>query len=100
MSKYARPWQHLYDAKWHAARNKFLRSNPLCSMCREDGSVVPATVVDHIIPHMGDELAFWDKYNWQPLCKGHHDSHKQRQERTGSRIGCDADGNPVDSDTW
>ncbi|MCA0996301.1 HNH endonuclease signature motif containing protein [Alloyangia pacifica] len=40
----------------------------------------PATVVDHIIAHRGDMTLFWDKANWQPLCKSCHNREKQRQE--------------------
>lgn len=32
-----------------------------------------ASIVDHIIPHKGDKQLFWDRDNWQPLCKKHHD---------------------------
>ena len=32
-------------------------------------------VIDHIIPHRGDPILFWDRSNWQPLCKDCHD-HK------------------------
>ncbi|WP_338080605.1 HNH endonuclease signature motif containing protein [Cohnella luojiensis] len=39
----------------------------------EAGRVVAATVVDHIKPHKGNKILFWDKNNWQPLCKQHHD---------------------------
>ena len=35
--------------------------------------IVRATVVDHIIPHKGDQKLFWDTRNWQPLCKPCHD---------------------------
>ena len=34
---------------------------------------VRATVVDHIIPHRGDQKLFWDQNNWQALCKSCHD---------------------------
>ena len=30
-------------------------------------------VVDHIIPHRGDQKLFWDQNNWQSLCKSCHD---------------------------
>ena len=53
----------------------FLKKNPLCAKCRENGKLTPATIVDHIIPHRGDMKLFWDKRNWQPLCKDCHD-HK------------------------
>ena len=62
-----------YDAKWRAARKIFLGQNPLCAKCLERGMLTPATVVDHILPHRGDQQLFWDQSNWQPLCKGCHD---------------------------
>lgn len=37
-------------------------------------------VVDHIRPHRGDPVLFWDENNWQALCKFCHDSRKQRVE--------------------
>jgi len=33
-----------------------------------------ATVVNHKIPHKGDERIFWDIHNWEPVCKHCHDS--------------------------
>lgn len=62
-----------YDQRWRAARRRFLRAHPLCAQCRRDGALTPATVMDHIIPHRGDERLFWDEGNWQPLCKPCHD---------------------------
>jgi hypothetical protein len=47
--------------------------------------VTAATVVDHIDAHHRDHEKFWDTGNWQSLCKHHHDSTKQRQERVGLR---------------
>ena len=34
---------------------------------------VTLTLVDHIVPHRGDQALFWDEQNWQPLCKSCHD---------------------------
>ena len=31
--------------------------------CQREGKLVPATVVDHILPHRGDEALFWDVNN-------------------------------------
>jgi 5-methylcytosine-specific restriction protein A len=62
-----------YDGKWRKAREGYLAKHPLCRICKELGRVVAATVVDHIIPHRGDMKLFWDKANWQPLCKCCHD---------------------------
>lgn len=63
-----------YDARWQRARKAFLMGNPLCSHCKAEGRVEAATVVDHIQPHRGDDALFWDRANWQPLCKAHHDT--------------------------
>ena len=63
-----------YDAKWREARKLFLQRNPLCQNCLKNGKVTPATVVDHIVPHRGDPILFWDQENWQALCKSCHDS--------------------------
>ena len=46
----------------------------------------PATVVDHIKRHGGDEAKFFDSDNLQSLCSTHHNSVKQSEERTGKPI--------------
>lgn len=84
-----------YDSRWDKARKTFLRTHPLCRMCEAQGRVTPATVVDHIIPHKGDQALFWDTGNWQPLCTHHHNSAKQREER-GGPCACGPDGMPTD----
>jgi len=63
-----------YDAKWKAARDAFLRLHPLCTHCLAKGITEPSTVVDHVIPHRGDMRLFWDRSNWQALCKTCHDT--------------------------
>ncbi|GLQ31653.1 HNH endonuclease [Litoribrevibacter albus] len=65
--------QRGYGSRWQKARLGFLRNNPLCLHCHAEGLTISATVVDHIIPHKGDMALFWDRANWQPLCKRHHD---------------------------
>lgn len=69
-----------YDSKWRTARSRFLREHSLCAGCLKVGKLTPSTVVDHVIPHRGDPLLFWDKENWQPLCKDCHD------RKTGSGL--------------
>lgn len=86
-----------YGYKWQQAREGFLRANPLCVLHEKLGRLVPATVVDHIVPHKGDRALFWDRANWQPLCKQCHDVHKQRLESGGRMVGCDASGVPLDA---
>lgn len=70
--------QRLYTYEWRKARAEFLCAHPVCAMpdCGQ-----PATTVDHIIPHRGDDVVFWNQANWQPLCTHCHNSVKQRLER-------------------
>lgn len=86
----------LYGRRWRSARLHHLNANPLCIMCLiDDNRPTPATVVDHIVPHRGDVGLFWDRANWQSLCKRHHDSDKQLFEGGGQgRITIGADGWP------
>jgi len=41
-----------------------------------------ANVVDHRIPHRGDEELFWDESNWQAMAKECHD------RKTAAEDGC------------
>lgn len=61
-----------YNHEWRKARNRFLAEHPLCVMCEREGKLTPANVVDHIVPHKGDKVKFWDQLNWQGLCVHHH----------------------------
>jgi 5-methylcytosine-specific restriction endonuclease McrA len=85
-----------YTYRWEKARLFFLREHPLCRMCLGQGKVTEATVVDHIIPHRGDQTLFWDRANWQPLCKPNHDSAKQAEEANGFSSEVGLDGWPLD----
>ncbi len=103
----------IYGSKWNKARLAFLQQHPLCVMCRKQGRLTPATVVDHIVPHKlrdainsNDSAAikaarrlFWGTKNWQPLCASHHNSTKQRIEKHAKEIGCDANGVPLDANS-
>ena len=75
--------QRGYDAEWKKHRDQFLLEHPLCVECRRKGYVMPATVVDHIVPHKGDKDLFWDKTNWQPLCETHHNIKTATEDRGG-----------------
>jgi len=81
--------QRGYGYRWQKARALYLLSNPLCCYCARDRRTTPATIVDHIERHQGDEQLFWDRANWQPLCKTCHDSLKARQEaqEAAGRVG-------------
>lgn len=71
-----------YTYQWVKARAAYLQEHPLCVMCEAEipAKVTAANVVDHKTPHRGDAMLFWQRSNWQSLCKPHHDVHKQRQE--------------------
>ena len=66
-----------YNHEWRKARTAFLAEFPWCVMCMSK-----ATVVDHIRPHKGNDLLFWERTNWQPLCARCHNRRKQKAERT------------------
>lgn len=72
-----------YDAAWNALRKVFLSDprNSVCARCFEQGSRTPTDIVDHIVPHRGDDRLRLDINNLQPLCHHHHASEKQRAER-------------------
>lgn len=64
-------------------------------MCKEDGQITAASVVDHIEPITKAPERRLDPTNLQSLCKTHHDSTKQAEEH-GTIRGCDAAGLPTD----
>jgi 5-methylcytosine-specific restriction protein A len=76
-------YHHLYGRRWQAARLSFLRLQPLCEGCKP--RIKQAEVVDHIADHKGDLRLFWNRKNWQPLCKSCHDSKTGRENGFGSR---------------
>ena len=76
-----------YGHKWRQAREGYLKKHPLCAEHDRIGIVEIALIVDHIIPHRIEEAnrsgdqsrigvalnLFWDRNNWQSLCKTCHD---------------------------
>jgi 5-methylcytosine-specific restriction enzyme A len=86
-----------YDHDWKLYRLDYLKAHPLCvRCCRRLGldpldvaaavlalphDAIPwATVVDHIIPHEGDKVKFWNPNNHEATCKPCHDGEKQKEE--------------------
>lgn len=88
----------LYDTpRWKRLRKLHLYMQPQCIFCIKQGLTTEAKIVDHIRPHKGDADLFYDSTNLQSLCKLHHDSSKQRHERTGVEPGADINGYPIDT---
>lgn len=69
-----------YGTKWRKYRLRFLAEHPMCVHCILHGRVVIATVVDHMVPHRGDMVKFWDTGNHQALCKRCHDVKTAKQD--------------------
>jgi 5-methylcytosine-specific restriction protein A len=87
------PWHNWYGLqRWKNVRAIFLKQHRLCKFCLEQGVIIPAQVVDHIIPHHGDHVLFWSPDNLQSLCKPCHDSSKQQLEDKGYVNDIAADG--------
>ncbi len=69
-----------YGSRWRRESKTFLKAHPLCAECERNGRFVKATVVDHLKPHRGNEELFWDRNNWQPLCKPCHDRKTWKED--------------------
>jgi len=78
------PTQRGYTARWRRRADAFRALYPLCgdrpgnlapvfSRCRTEGRVTAGALVDHVVPHRGDDVLFWDELNnWQTLCATCH----------------------------
>jgi 5-methylcytosine-specific restriction endonuclease McrA len=64
-------------------------------MCLAEGDVVPATVVDHVVPHRKNVESFW-LGKVQSLCMGHHNNTKQHIEQHGYVPDIGPNGWPID----
>lgn len=75
-------WYHL--ARWrhpeYGLRSRTLHRDPLCVACRMVGRLVASTEVDHVIPHRGDPVLFWNIENTQGLCATCHTAKSNRGE--------------------
>jgi hypothetical protein len=80
-----------YTSRWDRAAEAFRAEHPLCRGCEALGRVTAATVTDHVVPHRGDMVRFWDRTWWQASCDWHHNVVKQLLEAMfdAGRIGCD-----------
>lgn len=58
--------------RWDRLRAEHLVIEPHCRECARNGERRLARVVDHVVPHRGDEALFSDPSNLQTLCPSHH----------------------------
>lgn len=88
-------YRRFYNTKrWRQTRTDQLFRHPLCFMCLP--RVTAAIVCDHVDKASKATEEGFFAGPFQSLCKPHHDSTKQREERSGRVIGCDDDGVPLD----
>jgi 5-methylcytosine-specific restriction protein A len=66
-----------HTTRWRRLRTALLQEEPLCRTCQAGGQVEPATDVDHVQPHDGDLMRFWQWDNLQPLCATCHSRKTQ-----------------------
>ena len=84
--------ERMYTAEWRRERAIFLSQleHALCECPLHKGKLdAPAsTVVDHIIPHRGDVVLFWDRKNWQGMAKPCHDRKTAKEDGRWGRRAC------------
>jgi 5-methylcytosine-specific restriction enzyme A len=52
----------------------------LCLGCEATGCVTATYATNHVEPHKGDMMPFWNGEQWQPACRWHDDLVKQLLE--------------------
>lgn len=71
-----------YSRRWADYSRWFLVGHPLCVRCEKAGRVTASALTDHIEPHRGDPVKFWNPANHQALCWACH-SRKTATEDGG-----------------
>lgn len=69
-----------YTRRWDKASSGHRAKHPLCRGCEARGEFIAATVTDHVEPHRGDMVKFWNSAMWQSACGWCHSVLKQRLE--------------------
>jgi 5-methylcytosine-specific restriction enzyme A len=74
------PTRRLYGtARWKRRRADQLAREPLCRRCLAQGRRTRATVANHIRPHRGDEILFWQG-ELESVCASCHSGVIQAEE--------------------
>ena len=64
-----------YGERWRVESREWLRDpeHPERAFCADPFKLHRvrhvSEMVDHIVPHKGDPVLFWDRSNWQPICR-------------------------------
>ena len=80
-----------YTYRWAQASKRFRSRYPLCGMrpggvppvmsrCHDQRRLTVAALVDHVVPHRGDQVLFWDEGNWQSMCHPCHNWKTLRED--------------------
>jgi 5-methylcytosine-specific restriction protein A len=78
--EYERKHRAMYNRRWERKSRQHRADNPLCVVCAAEGLAKAAYCTDHVVPHRGDEVLFWDAENWQSLCERCHNEKTGRGE--------------------
>jgi len=65
--------QRGYDSVWQLLRLTYLHQHPICEQCQQNGLIVPAVLVHHIVP-IKDGGARLDPSNLRSLCQSCHEA--------------------------
>ena len=91
-----RHWVTWYShRRWRRIRARQLAIEPLCRHCLERGEITPAEHVDHIEPHKGDRVKFWNG-PFQSLCPTCHSVKTAQEEGKTVRRPVSTTGEPED----
>ncbi len=82
-----------FRASWKRFREAHLNAEPLCRICKADGRLVEAVIVDHIIPR-SEGGAGLDHQNCQSLCAKHHAIKTRKEEARRKRQADERNSNP------
>ncbi len=70
-------------------RKNYMAAHPLCAECQRHGIVKKSAELDHIIPVHKAPQRFYDKTNWQALCRDCHILKSMNEFRDRQEDGTD-----------
>lgn len=79
------PRKERRKSRYQTQRRIFLTKYPLCAECYRQGRTEAAAELDHIIPVDRAPDKFWDKKNWQGLCRPCHEAKTARENMVTPR---------------